>query len=215
MLALRAPNELFDLDVSFAAAPDIGWPDIFNSGLMVMKPNMGEFWALQNLASSGDSFDGADQGLLNQYYEHRNWHRLSFRYNVTPSGNYQYEPAHRYFKSRVSMVHYINDNKPWLRGRAKDDDGGTYRELINSWWATYDRHYRAASGFHGKRTIQRLTNDSLAVQEPEALLTTTEPPMTDLGDAADDPIPLPTIEQRQHEAPMSQWDATRYVVSYS
>lgn len=31
ILALRAPDELFDITAPFAAAPDIGWPDCFNS----------------------------------------------------------------------------------------------------------------------------------------------------------------------------------------
>jgi glycogenin glucosyltransferase len=31
MVALRVPEELFDVDADFAAAPDAGWPDCFNS----------------------------------------------------------------------------------------------------------------------------------------------------------------------------------------
>ncbi|KAK5151898.1 hypothetical protein LTR04_006525, partial [Oleoguttula sp. CCFEE 6159] len=31
VVALRAPDELFDLEANFAAAPDVGWPDAFNS----------------------------------------------------------------------------------------------------------------------------------------------------------------------------------------
>ncbi|KAL0632041.1 glycogenin glucosyltransferase, partial [Maublancomyces gigas] len=31
VVALRAPDELFDIETEFAAAPDIGWPDCFNS----------------------------------------------------------------------------------------------------------------------------------------------------------------------------------------
>ena len=31
MVSLRAPEELFDLETDFAASPDIGWPDCFNS----------------------------------------------------------------------------------------------------------------------------------------------------------------------------------------
>jgi hypothetical protein len=31
MVALRAPDELFDLTADFSASPDIGWPDCFNS----------------------------------------------------------------------------------------------------------------------------------------------------------------------------------------
>src|SRR5215469_1773381 len=56
VVALRAVDELFNIDAPFAAAPDIGWPDCFNTGVMVIKPNMGDYWALKTLASSGDSF---------------------------------------------------------------------------------------------------------------------------------------------------------------
>ena len=144
IIVLRAPDELFDLDTAFAAAPDVGWPDAFNTGVMMLKPDMGEYWALQTMASTGDSFDGADQGLLNQYYQHRNWHRLSFNYNCTLSAQYQWEPAYRYFKNNISIVHFIGRNKPWFQGRQTSKNGpGSYNELLARWWAVYDRHYKA------------------------------------------------------------------------
>lgn len=143
VVTLRAPDELFDIESAFAAAPDVGWPDFFNTGVMVVSPHMGDYWALQTLASSGDSFDGADQGLLNQYYEHKDWHRLSFSYNCTPSANYQYEPAYRYLKSNISNVHFIGKDKPWMKGRSAKGSPGVYKELLNRWWAVYDRHYRS------------------------------------------------------------------------
>lgn len=143
VVALRAPDELFDLDVPFAAAPDIGWPDCFNSGVMVLKPSMSEYWSLHTMAAGGVSFDGADQGLLNEYYGSKPWHRLSFAYNCTPSSSYQYEPAFRQFQSDVNMVHFIGKDKPWYQGRqALDKQGpGVYKELLGRWWAVYDRHY--------------------------------------------------------------------------
>jgi glycogenin len=141
-VAIRAPDELFDLDANFAAAPDIGWPDCFNSGVMVFKPNMADFYSLLALAQRGISFDGADQGLLNTHF--RNWQRISFTYNVTPSGNYQYLPAFRHFGSNMSMVHFIGTEKPWMRGRDPGKDGSEpYDELLGRWWSVYDRHYRA------------------------------------------------------------------------
>jgi len=143
VVTLRAPDELFDLPDSFAAAPDVGWPDIFNTGVMVLKPYMGDYWALKTLASSGDTFDGADQGLLNQYFEHKDWHRLSFTYNTTPSANYQYEPAYRYYKSRISMVHFIGKEKPWMTTRSKNAAPGAFNELLYRWWAVYDAHFQA------------------------------------------------------------------------
>ncbi|OJD36309.1 glycosyltransferase family 8 protein [Diplodia corticola] len=142
VVALRAPNELFDLEASFAAAPDSGWPDCFNSGVMVVSPNMGDYWALQTLAASGDSFDGADQGLFNQYYEHKSWHRLSFLYNCTPNAQYQWEPAFRHYKSKISLVHFIGKNKPWSKDSRYGGGSGVYSELSARWWAVYDRHLR-------------------------------------------------------------------------
>lgn len=146
VVALRAPDELFDLDVPFAASPDIGWPDCFNSGVMLLHPNLGDFKALETMASSGESFDGADQGLLNQYFASRPWHRLSFAYNCTPSSSYQYEPAYRHFRSNISMTHFIGKAKPWQNGRSalSASDTGAYKELLGCWWSVYDRHYNSS-----------------------------------------------------------------------
>lgn len=142
VVALRAPDELFDLPHGFAAAPDIGWPDCFNSGVMVLTPSMGEFNSLRTMAASGTSFDGADQGLLNEYYQYRPWHRLSFTYNCTPSASYQYEPAYRHFKSSISLVHFIGKEKPWQQSRSSTPAKlGVYGELVGRWWSVYDRHF--------------------------------------------------------------------------
>lgn len=140
MVCLRAPHELLRLNTAFAAAPDIGWPDCFNSGMMVLNPNMGDYYALLALAQRGISFDGADQGLLNMHF--RDWERVSFAYNCTPSGNYQYVPAYRHFQSSISAVHFIGKDKPWTLGRDNKFNSGVYGELLGRWWAVYDAHYR-------------------------------------------------------------------------
>jgi glycogenin glucosyltransferase len=187
-VSLRAPDELFDLDAPFAAAPDVGWPDAFNTGVMMLTPNMGDFWAMQTLASTGDSFDGADQGLLNQYFEHKNWHRLSFVYNCTPSANYQYEPAYRYHKARISMVHFIGKNKPWDADTSKSAARGPYNELLNRWWAVYDKHLKDTS--------------SSSVEQPQVSATTTE-------NAKEQQNGHESSEKKAFSAPQSEWDATR------
>lgn len=153
VLAYRAPDELFDLHSAFAAAPDIGWPDIFNTGVLALKPNMGDYYALMAMAERGISFDGADQGLLNMHFKD-DWHRLSFTYNVTPSAHYQYIPAYRHFQSSISMVHFIGRNKPWFAGREAEVGGGPYDEMVGRWWAVYDRHYRFKVSRTRKRTGQ-------------------------------------------------------------
>jgi len=140
MVAIRPPNELLTLDTNFAAVPDVGWPDCFNSGMMVLNPNMADYYSLLALAKRGISFDGADQGLLNMHFT--DWQRLSFAYNCTPSANYQYVPAYRHFQSSISMIHFIGAEKPWRQGRDHKSNTGVYGELLARWWTVYDRHYR-------------------------------------------------------------------------
>ncbi|RDI76466.1 hypothetical protein Vi05172_g13569 [Venturia inaequalis] len=182
VVALRAPDELFDIEAPFAAAPDIGWPDAFNSGVMLISPSMADYWALHTLASAGDSFDGADQGLLNQYYEHKDWHRLSFTYNCTPNAEYQWEPAYRHHKGNIKMVHFIGKDKPWVKGRFAKGGSGVYSELLGRWWAVYDRHLRAPPPQYQ--------------QEVEAI---------DHGKVE----PTPATEQRRFSPPHMEWDATQ------
>jgi glycogenin glucosyltransferase len=213
VVALRALDELFDIEASFAAAPDIGWPDAFNSGVMVIKPDMGEYWALQTMAAAGESFDGADQGLLNQYFEHRPWQRLKFTYNCTPNAEYQWEPAYRYYKRDIAAVHFIGKNKPWSGNHA----GGTgvYGELVARWWAVHQRHlHDAGTGRQdGEKygTLSDSMNSSSFVPAPaEASAVTTEPPMTDSQNE------VQNVDQNvtePFEAPENPWDATKYVPS--
>jgi hypothetical protein len=141
MVAYRAPDELFHLPHAFAAAPDIGWPDLFNTGLMVLTPNMGDYYAMMAMAQRGISFDGADQGLLNMYFKN-SFYRLSFTYNVTPSAHYQYIPAYKHFQSSISMVHFIGAEKPWVQGRDRSTGSSPFDQMVGRWWAVYDRHYR-------------------------------------------------------------------------
>ncbi|RFU26568.1 hypothetical protein B7463_g9759, partial [Scytalidium lignicola] len=141
VLALRAPDELFDIPAPFSAAPDIGWPDIFNTGVMVLTPNMGDYYALEAMSKRGISFDGADQGLLNMHFKN-SYNRLSFTYNVTPSAHYQYLPAYRHFQSSISASHFIGSEKPWNLGREANQGSTPYDEMVGRWWAVYDKHYR-------------------------------------------------------------------------
>ncbi|ESA42597.1 glycosyltransferase family 8 protein [Neurospora crassa] len=144
VVAYRAPDELFDLPHAFSAAPDIGWPDLFNTGVMVLSPNMGDYYAMLAMAERGISFDGADQGLLNMHFRNT-YNRLSFTYNVTPSAHYQYIPAYKHFQSSINLLHFIGSEKPWVQGRTQTTGSSTYDEMIGRWWAVYDRHYRGNS----------------------------------------------------------------------
>ena len=82
-------SHLFTIPHEFAAVPDVGWPDIFNSGVLVFTPGEEKFKELTELLKSKGSWDGGDQGILNEWRGDA-WHRLSFTYNTTPTAVYTY-----------------------------------------------------------------------------------------------------------------------------
>ncbi|KAG7055678.1 glycosyl transferase family 8 [Colletotrichum scovillei] len=167
VVAYRAPDELFDIAAPFSAAPDIGWPDLFNTGVMVLSPNMGDYYALMAMAERGISFDGADQGLLNMHFKNT-YNRISFTYNVTPSAHYQYVPAYRHFQSSINMVHFIGPDKPWFQGRQASKGDSPFEDMIGRWWAVYDRHYRVAVCL--PTWFSFLQNKSLRIHRKQHLL---------------------------------------------
>jgi len=89
VLPIRPISHLFSLEHEFSAVPDVGWPDIFNSGVMVFSPGEDKFKEITDLLKEKGSWDGADQGLLNEW-RGDNWNRLSFTYNTTPTAAYTY-----------------------------------------------------------------------------------------------------------------------------
>lgn len=87
VLPLQPISHLFRLKSSFAAVPDVGWPDIFNSGFFVAEPGEEKFNEIMNVVKDKGSWDGGDQGVLNEWVGPE-WERLSFAYNTTPTAVY-------------------------------------------------------------------------------------------------------------------------------
>ncbi|KAG1757148.1 glycosyltransferase family 8 protein [Suillus lakei] len=167
VLPLRPLSHLFHLDYEFSAVPDVGWPDIFNSGVMVLSPSEDKFKELQELLKTNGSWDGGDQGILNEWRA-GNWNRLSFTYNTTPTAAYTYAPAYERFGSHISVVHFIGPNKPWHSIPYRAPGSSTqvpspqmeqqspepepakqpqqaydYGSLVDRWYSIYDKHYRS------------------------------------------------------------------------
>ncbi|KAG6914634.1 hypothetical protein DXG01_016195 [Tephrocybe rancida] len=154
VLPIRPLSHLFTLPHEFSASPDVGWPDIFNSGMMVLTPGEDKFNELTELLQSKGSWDGGDQGLLNEW-RGNNWNRLSFTYNTTPTAAYTYAPAYERFGSQISAIHFIGPNKPWnsISYRspftsqpivsATPQQAYDYNSLVDHWYDVYDRHYRS------------------------------------------------------------------------
>ncbi|KAH9937297.1 uncharacterized protein B0H18DRAFT_969981 [Fomitopsis serialis] len=154
VLPIRPLSHLFNIPHDFAAVPDVGWPDIFNSGVLVLNPGQDKFDQLVQLLKTKGSWDGGDQGLLNEW-RGGNWHRLSFTYNTTPTAAYTYAPAYERFGSQISAIHFIGPSKPWasLQYRAparcecsqeeKRKQVYNFDSLVDRWFDVYDRYYRS------------------------------------------------------------------------
>ncbi|KAJ2452663.1 glycogenin glucosyltransferase [Coemansia sp. RSA 2424] len=141
-----------------AAAPDLGWPDCFNSGVFVAKPSASTHTRLLALLASQGSFDGGDQGLLNAYFD--DWsradhtRRLPFAYNTTSTSFYTYAPAFAHFADSIKVVHFIGAQKPWKWRRAHDgslllgataatpydSNASPFAVFIEKWWSVHDAH---------------------------------------------------------------------------
>ncbi|CCE61377.1 hypothetical protein TPHA_0A02970 [Tetrapisispora phaffii CBS 4417] len=129
-----------------SASSDIGWPDMFNSGVMVIIPDLEVYDELTNFALNNISLDSSDQGILNQFFNpffHKlsksrlskySLLRLPFVYNITiPNNGYQYSPALNYFKNEIQCVHFIGVNKPWRITDGSRDEN----EYSNMWKNMY------------------------------------------------------------------------------
>jgi len=146
-LVLQNCDELFERE-ELSAAPDVGWPDCFNSGVFVFRPNLDTFDKLTQFAVQKGSFDGGDQGLLNSYFA--NWaqsdssRRLPFIYNTCSTACYSYLPAFKQFGENVKILHFIGQMKPWVINfdpvAKKPNPPQEYKHLteyLDLWWSIF------------------------------------------------------------------------------
>ncbi|XP_062552797.1 probable serine/threonine-protein kinase kinX isoform X3 [Armigeres subalbatus] len=156
-LVLRNSDELFERE-ELSAAPDIGWPDCFNSGVYVYRPSLDTFSSLMQYAVTHGSFDGGDQGLLNAYFSdwaHKDISKhLPFIYNTSSVASYSYLPAFKQFGQNTKILHFIGTAKPWLQNFDSESRKvyipGGYQHLANFlqyWWDVFceDVHSRLSA----------------------------------------------------------------------
>ncbi|KAJ3375872.1 hypothetical protein GGF31_003077 [Allomyces arbusculus] len=147
-LVVQNLDDLMDRP-ELSAAPDAGWPDMFNSGVFTLVPSIDTYRALRAHLREHGSIDGGDQGLLNAFFGEA-WRvdparRLPFTDNMTPTANYMYLPALRAFASSVRVLHFIGRIKPWhcfcsADGTALHAPHGLAEEvkdLMRRWWAVH------------------------------------------------------------------------------
>ncbi|XP_052861547.1 nucleolar and coiled-body phosphoprotein 1 isoform X6 [Anopheles cruzii] len=160
-LVLRNCDELFERE-ELSAAPDIGWPDCFNSGVYVFRPSLETFASLLQFAVTNGSFDGGDQGLLNAYFSdwaHKDIQKhLPFVYNTSSVATYSYLPAFKHFGQNTKILHFIGVSKPWLQNFNSEtrkvyvpSECQHLANFLQYWWDIFceDVHSRLSSDMCG------------------------------------------------------------------
>ena len=212
-LPMQGIDDLFEIEISsnqVAASPDSGWPDIFNSGVMVLKPSMIVYNKLSEFVETEDNtFDGADQGLFNEFFniasKGLDWVRLPFLYNVTFSQSYQYLPAFDRFFKDIRILHFIGLQKPWMFGG--------YDKFKEYWWSAFSKHYSPDM----VQYVLQTTGSRSKKGEASALNIEPSPNVWDIesvdNKVQESPVDTPSIfpwEERKENAP-----PTRVFTSFS
>jgi hypothetical protein len=96
-----------------SAPSSVGWPNCFNSSVVVFRPNLNIYKELTNLAVIPESFDGANQGLPNIFLI--DWARkyIPFTYNMVANTSLSHLSVHKQFGQYVSIAHFYGPTKPW------------------------------------------------------------------------------------------------------
>ncbi|GJQ67512.1 hypothetical protein Trydic_g5144 [Trypoxylus dichotomus] len=170
VLVLANSDELFERE-EFSAAPDVGWPDCFNSGVFVYRPSLETYNKLVEFALQKGSFDGGDQGLLNAYFSdwaHKDISKhLPFIYNMCSTACYSYLPAFKYYGGNVKIVHFIGPAKPWLqyfdtesRRVHPSPDLQHLQEVLQRWWDIFCSliHPKLSSDMAPKQAAENLSH---------------------------------------------------------
>jgi len=170
-LVLQNVDELFERD-ELSAAPDIGWPDCFNSGVFVFVPSTETYASLVKHVEENGSFDDSDQGVLNTYFS--DWStntalHLPYTYNMVSNACYTYSPAVHYFRNNVKIVHFVGSQKPWTHhydygqshivGQPGQETGSSGNEYTSRWW---NRYHKLQDNVPG---TQQVSQEDLPVQD--------------------------------------------------
>lgn len=127
MIVRQNLDELFETS-GFAAVPDHGLEyhhERFNSGLFAVDPSIELFDRLMEQVRTTISYDGGDQGFLNEMFP--DWVRLPHEFNVNKRWSTQHPQSFNLAHTRV--LHYVGV-KPW-----QPDVSGEFDDLHQLWFA--------------------------------------------------------------------------------
>lgn len=140
-------KELLQMPGDFAASPDVWWnievDNKFNSGVIVIRPNLEEFRSLFDAVSDPKlhSPNDADQAFLNNYYKFR-YFGLPYKYNFNLVMFRFYREIWDELWPEAVFVHFTT-RKPSITGHCERD---CYEWEVLEW---YTMMYQEMMAYHG------------------------------------------------------------------
>jgi len=131
-VVLENIDELFE-EEEFAASPECC--DRFNTGVFVARPSHYTLRDMLSQLSTLPSYDAADQGFLNSYFEVK-WKQLPFAYNAIQ--NHYVNDRNAWKMDEIKVIHYVK-YKPWdtkIKQKVEELDLGSLHE---HWWYFYHK----------------------------------------------------------------------------
>ncbi|GAB4835837.1 hypothetical protein Ancab_000753 [Ancistrocladus abbreviatus] len=127
---------------------------IFNSGIMIIEPSQCLFNHMMNKRYTLDSYNGGDQGFLNEIFTW--WHRLTIKLNYLKIyGNEDAKKNLREVPNDLYTIHFLG-LKPWTCYRDYDCNWDKEVSQIfasddahKRWWQVYDRMPKRLQGYCG------------------------------------------------------------------
>ncbi|XWS64551.1 hypothetical protein CRYUN_Cryun05aG0013800 [Craigia yunnanensis] len=139
ILVFKNMDKLFVYPQLSAAAND---KTLFNSGIMVIEPSLCMFEDLMVKSFKVDSYNGGDQGFLNEVFTW--WHRLPSKVNFLKIFSGKENSRREKIHDDLSAIHYLG-LKPWMCYRDYDCNWDMKERQIfasdkahEKWWQVYD-----------------------------------------------------------------------------
>lgn len=135
LITLQNIDDLFDRP-ALAAAPDFFLPDRFNSGLVVLEPSKETFRRMLEALWETPSYDGGDQGFLNNFFS--DWYAMDVSHRLPAGYNLQsfifqflrgHESLEQALQREAKVIHY-SVQKPWQAKAA-------FTGASQQWWDAY------------------------------------------------------------------------------
>jgi alpha-N-acetylglucosamine transferase len=129
LVVIKNIDHLFETNFQNIAACDCTpfSKTIFNSGVLIIKPDRKIFQDMMNKKDTLRTYDGGDQGFLNSYFAE--WTKLDIKYN---SGKRIFSRTPDQWKTIDKHVIHFVGQKPWLGGEPG------YAELEKIWFDYYN-----------------------------------------------------------------------------